>query len=66
MKTNLPKARTFPGFRGDAMRYVYMIGPLAGLLLVCAWAGSVAADGNFSQRPGFAAYFAANPPAEAG
>ena len=25
----------------------------------------VAADGNFSQRPGFAEYFAAHPPADA-
>ena len=47
------------------MRYVYMIGCLAGLALICAWAGPAAADGNFSQRPGFAEYFAANPPADA-
>ena len=47
------------------MRYVYMLACLAGLVLICAWAGSAAADGNFSQRPGFAAYFAANPPAAA-
>ena len=46
------------------MRYVYMIGPLAGLVLLFAWAGSAAAAGNFSQRPGFAEYFAANPPAD--
>ena len=47
------------------MRHVYRIGCLAGLLLACAWAGSAAADRNFSQYPGFAEYFAANPPAEA-
>ena len=57
--------RAFTRFRGDVMRYVYMIGCLAGLVLICAWAGSAAADGNFSQRPGFAEYFAANPPADA-
>ena len=45
------------------MRYVHMIGCLAGLVLICAWAGPAAA-GNFSQCPGFAAYFAANPPAD--
>ena len=42
------------------MRYVYLIGCLAGLLLICAWAGTAAADRNFSQHPGFAEYFAAN------
>ena len=42
-----------------------MTGCLAGLVLICAWAGPAAADGNFSQRPGFAEYFAANPPAGA-
>ena len=47
------------------MRYVYMSGCLAGLLLLCAWTGSAAADCNFSQYPGFAEYFAANPPAAA-
>ena len=52
-------------FRGDVMRYACMIGPLAGLLLLFACAGSVAADRNFSQYPGFAEYFAANPPADA-
>ena len=52
-------------FRGDVMRYVYMIGCLTGLLLICVRAGSAAADRNFSQRPGFAEYFAANPPADA-
>ena len=33
---------------------------MAGLVLVCA--GAVAADRNFSQFPGFAEYFAENPP----
>ena len=47
------------------MRHVSTIGRLAGLLLVCAWAGSAAAGSTFSQYPGFAEYFAANPPAEA-
>ena len=47
------------------MRYACMISCLAGLVLICAWAGSAAADGNFSQYPGFAECFAANPPAEA-
>ena len=59
------RARTFTRFRGDVIRYVYIIGCLAGLVLICAWAGSADADGNFSQRPGFAEYFAANPPADA-
>ena len=36
------------------------IGIVAGLALVCA--GAVAADRNFSQFPGFAEYFAENPP----
>ena len=38
---------------------------LTGLVLTCvlAGAGAVAADRNFSQYPGFAEYFAANPPA---
>ena len=40
-------------------------GLLAGLLLVCACAGVAAADRNFSQYPGFAEYFVANPPAGA-
>ena len=47
------------------MRLVCTIGCLAGLLAICAWAGPAAADRNFSQYPGFAEYFAANPPAEA-
>ncbi|MCY4554882.1 MAG: hypothetical protein OXF79_00530, partial [Chloroflexi bacterium] len=50
--------RTLPG-------HVYTITCLAGLLLVCAWAGSAAAGSTFSQYPGFTEYFAANPPAEA-
>ena len=37
---------------------------LAGLFLICGSVGS-AADRNFSQYPGFAEYFAANPPAAA-
>ena len=40
-------------------------GFLAGLLLICAWHGVATADRNFSQYPGFAEYFAANPPAGA-
>ena len=36
---------------------------VAGLVPACLLAGAVAADRNFSQYPGFAEYFAANPPA---
>ena len=39
-------------------------GCFAGLLLLGAWAAASAADRNFTQYPGFAEYFAANPPAE--
>ena len=46
------------------MRYLYTIGCFAALLPICAWAVPAAADRNFSQYPGFAEYFAANPPAE--
>ena len=35
-------ARAFTGFRGDVMRYAYMIGCLAGLVLICACDGSAA------------------------
>ena len=34
-----------------------------GLVSACFLSGAVAADRNFSQHPGFAEYFAANPPA---
>ena len=46
---------TAPGARSVAC--------LAGLVPACFLAGAVAADRNFSQYPGFAEYFAANPPA---
>ena len=38
---------------------------VAWLLLFCVWSGTAAADRNFSQYPGFAEYFAANPPGRA-
>ena len=41
------------------------LGRLAGLLLAGAASGIVSAAPNFSQYPGFAEYFAANPPAGA-
>ena len=44
-------------------RRAHTIGCLAGLVLACV--GAVAADRNFSQYPGFAEYFAENPPAGA-
>ena len=40
-------------------------GLLTWLILICTSAGVAAADRNFSQYPGFAEYFAANPPAPA-
>ena len=39
------------------------VGCLAGLVLVGIGAGAAAAETNFSQYPGFAEFFAANPPA---
>ncbi len=47
-----------PGFA----RTLTLWGCIAGLLLVVFCASAVAADRNFSQYPGFAEYFAANPP----
>ena len=49
----------------NMVRRLFVAGVLAGLLLTRAWDVSSAADRNFSQYPGFAEYFAANPPAEA-
>ena len=46
-------------------RRLFVAGVLAGLLLTRAWDVSSADDRNFSQYPGFAEYFAANPQAEA-
>ena len=43
----------------------YLAGCFAGLLLLGVCAGVSVADRNFSQYPGFAEYFAANPPAGA-
>ena len=40
----------------------YTVVCLAGLILICTSVGVFAADRNFSQYPGFAEYFAANPP----
>lgn len=50
--------------RAAALR-VRTAGLLAGFALLGAGATVFAADRNFSQYPGFAEYFAANPPAEA-
>ncbi len=46
-------------------RTLVLSGCLAGLLLLAVCAGASAADRNFSQYPGFAEYFAANPPTPA-
>lgn len=53
------------GFSGAAARGVCTAGLLAGLVLLGVSATVFAADRNFSQYPGFAEYFAANPPAGA-
>ena len=47
------------------LRRAYTVAFLAWLILICTSAGVAAADRNFSQYPGFAEYFAANPPAAA-